>query len=432
MELVRSAWDTLEAFWNLNLPAPVAALRALTEAVDGAFQEYAETAAAAEPPEAFAPPLPKLTRYKKDVVEAMRAAHEEEKRRGAWVWRGEADETAPWGAGPERLGPRGAAASADGGQTPGGADADVRGVGSPVASVAESCAKLASLHFLRRKLDELEREVPARYAAMRASSGASDTPPDASTWLDGLLDGARQTTRSCAKKIANHLACKIVYWDLRGLFIDGLYRVGVRGGVRARAVVSRLEAALCEVADRLPGDAGVDARAEVASALLRAAAQGWTRVMLDGGPGRAFAETDHAALEEDLEEIRELFLAGGDGVPAPEVTAATRAAERLLVVMSLEFDVVRDAYVEAEAKDAAAGETVGARGVAASPGGGGRVGALDGSGGFGAETLLRVMCHREDRAASKFLKANMRLPKGDEGTVMSYANASVAKYFGRG
>ena len=271
----------------------------------------------------------------------MRAAHEEEKRRGAWVWRGEADETAPWGAGPERLGPRGAAASADGGQTLGGADADVRGVGSPVASVAESCAKLASLHFLRRKLDELEREVPARYAAMRASSGASDTPPDASTWLDGLLDGARQTTRSCAKKIANHLACKIVYWDLRGLFIDGLYRVGVRGGVRARAVVSRLEAALCEVADRLPGDAGVDARAEVASALLRAAAQGWTRVMLDGGPGRAFAETDHAALEEDLEEIRELFLAGGDGVPAPEVTAATRAAERLLVVMSLEFDVVR-------------------------------------------------------------------------------------------
>ena len=103
VELVRSAWDTLEAFWNLNLPAPVAALRALTEAVDGAFQEYAETAAAAEPPEAFAPPLPKLTRYKKDAVEAMRAAHEEEKRRGAWVWRGEADETAPWGAVPERL-----------------------------------------------------------------------------------------------------------------------------------------------------------------------------------------------------------------------------------------------------------------------------------------------------------------------------------------
>ena len=433
---MRSAWDTLEAFWNLNLPAPVAALRALTEAVDGAFQEYAETAAAAAGrPEGFAPPLPKLTRYKKDVVEAMRAAHEEEKRDGTWVWRGEVDESAPWGAGPERLGPRGAAGggAGNGGGTAGGnaggnASADV----SAVASVAESCAKLASLHFLRRKLDALESEVPARYAAMRAASGASDTPPDASTWLDGLLDGARQTLRSCAKKIANHLACKIVYWDLRGLFIDGLYRVGVRGGVRARAVVSRLEAALCEVADRLPGDAGAEARAEVASALLRAAAQGWTRVMLDGGPGRAFAETDHAALEEDLEEIRELFLAGGDGVPAPEVTAATRAAERLLVVMSLGFDVVRDAYVEAEAKDAAAGEAVGARGVAASPGGGGRVGALDERGGFGAETLLRVLCHREDRAASKFLKANMRLPKGDEGSVMSYANASVAKYFGRG
>jgi len=38
VELMRAAWDTLEAFWKLALPAPVAALRALTEGLDGAFQ----------------------------------------------------------------------------------------------------------------------------------------------------------------------------------------------------------------------------------------------------------------------------------------------------------------------------------------------------------------------------------------------------------
>lgn len=80
VELIRSAWDTLEAFWALDVPAPAAAMRALTEGLDGAFQEYAEHAAGSlGAPEAFAPSLPTLTRYKKDVVEGARRAFEAEK-----------------------------------------------------------------------------------------------------------------------------------------------------------------------------------------------------------------------------------------------------------------------------------------------------------------------------------------------------------------
>ena len=61
--------------------------------LDGAFQEYAEAVAASlGPPEAFAPPLPRLTRYKKDVVDAMRKSFEAEKAKaraqGEGAWRG--------------------------------------------------------------------------------------------------------------------------------------------------------------------------------------------------------------------------------------------------------------------------------------------------------------------------------------------------------
>mgnify|MGYP000114018317 CR=1 FL=1 len=78
-------------------------------------------------------------------------------------------------------------------------------------------------------------------------------------WFDGLLDGARQTLTSCQAKVADYVACKIVYWDLRDFFVDGLYRGGVKKGERAFSVVQRLEAALREVARRLPGgDGGLD------------------------------------------------------------------------------------------------------------------------------------------------------------------------------
>lgn len=69
-------------------------------------------------------------------------------------------------------------------------------------------------------------------------------------------------------------------------------------------------------------------------------------------------------------------------------------------------------YAEAVARDVARGFKVGARGAAASPGyGGGRVGSLEDEGVFGSSTLLRVLCHRGDRNASKYLKSKMSLPK---------------------
>ena len=55
-------------------------MRALTEGLDGALQEYAEhVASRLGSPECFAPSLPTLTRYKKDVVEGARRAFEAEK-----------------------------------------------------------------------------------------------------------------------------------------------------------------------------------------------------------------------------------------------------------------------------------------------------------------------------------------------------------------
>ena len=234
-----------------------------------------------------------------------------------------------------------------------------------------------------------------------------------------------------------------------------MYRGGVADGERAFSVVARLEAALSEIAERLPDGGGSndtnedtsrtsdtsltstassEARDSVVHALLRATAQGYMWVMLDGGVGRVFGAGDSSALEEDLLELKELFTAGGEGVPEPAVKAVMKRAERLLMLMSLDTNTLCDAYLEQEERQNEAGVGVGANGLAASPGGGGDVGELDQDGGFGVSTLLRVLCHREDREASKFLKQNMQLPKSDEGSVMAFVTGkgnSAAAYFSK-
>ena len=47
-------------------------------------------------------------------------------------------------------------------------------------------------------------------------------------------------------RVADYIACRTVFWDLRQLFIEGLYRVGVSGGERLDAVVGRLEPGLLD------------------------------------------------------------------------------------------------------------------------------------------------------------------------------------------
>ena len=45
-----------------------------------------------------------------------------------------------------------------------------------------------------------------------------------------------------------------------------------------------------------------------------------------------------------------------------------------------------------------------------------------------------MLCHREDREASKFLKEHCHLPKGDEGSVMSIVRGkgnSAAAFFAK-
>jgi hypothetical protein len=43
--------------------------------------------------------------------------------------------------------------------------------------------------------------------------------------------------------------------------------------------------------------------------------QAWQRVLLDGGPCRWFIPADVVALRDDLEALRDLFEARGEGLP---------------------------------------------------------------------------------------------------------------------
>ena len=77
-------------------------------------------------------------------------------------------------------------------------------------------------------------------------------------------------------------------------------------------------------------------RLSVAHALLKECALALERVLLEGGPLRLFISADVEHLEEDMGVLKELFMAGGEGLSSREVEEEMAGLSALMRVMQLD------------------------------------------------------------------------------------------------
>ena len=370
VELLRLANETLEGFWGLGIPCSVSAIRALTEGIDGAFQKYAsELLKDVVKNSDELPEKPRLTRFKKDIVDTMQQDALESIKLRKWV--------------PEN------AQSLD--------------------AISHSyCAKLSALDFILDELENgsIERDLPNRWIRMQrdcvaltnglvdendnnnggeeGQKGNHEDDFEASKWLEDVFASARQTLASTIEHFANLLAARIVFTNMKEIFHDGAY-------VTKDKSLSRLSLVIVPALDDYMGSivfsVGPRAAARlleiVASAMLRKFCEMFVRVTLDGGPGRAFEVADaRAYVLADLESIRETFEANGDGLKEEDVRTLMREAEHIAATMASETEPLIKAIQNNE-----------------------------GANPTQQEIMFRVLCHRAEHSASKFLKTNAKLPK---------------------
>jgi DNA-binding transcriptional MerR regulator len=121
------------------------------------------------------------------------------------------------------------------------------------------------------------------------------------------------------------------------------------------------------------------------------------RVLLDGGPYRLFIEDDTDYIEQDIEQLKVLFFAEGEGLPIQDINTLCAPLLELITVLQLATGILVQNFKEAKEEEKAAAKA----GRAPSP----KALVLD------PDVLQRVLAHRADRTASKFLKKELRLPK---------------------
>ncbi|XP_051137356.1 protein unc-13 homolog isoform X2 [Andrographis paniculata] len=208
--------------------------------------------------------------------------------------------------------------------------------------------------------------------------------------LDCISDSASQAIR----KTSDFLGAKIVFWDMRDSFLYHLYHDNVEGN-RMEGILPEFDRVLNNVSSLI--DATI--RDLVVSSIWKASLEGFMWVLLDGGPSRAFSNTDIPMIEEDFNMLKELFVAEGEGLPRSSVEQEAKFYHQIMSLFSLKTESLVQMLM-ASSEHISAGLSRSNKHRQRYVG--------------DAHTIIRVLCHKKDKEASKFLKMHYRLPPSSE------------------
>ncbi|KAH0453897.1 hypothetical protein IEQ34_018221 [Dendrobium chrysotoxum] len=257
-------------------------------------------------------------------------------------------------------------------------------------SLVQFCVRMNTLHHIQTEVQNLEKKITTCLKNLESSQAGitNGFENKFELTLAASLEGVQQ--------LCEATAYKMVFYNLSHVLWNFLY-VGDTSSSRIDSFVKELDPNLETISTTVHNRV----RNRVITALMKASFDGFLLVLLAGGPSRAFTRQDSQILEEDFKALKDLYFADGDGLPVELVEKAATQVKNILPLFRAETEslIVRFKQVITETYGAAAKSRY------PMPPTTGHWSPSE------ANTILRVLCYRNDEAASKFLKKTYNLPK---------------------
>lgn len=275
-------------------------------------------------------------------------------------------------------------------------------------TIPKLCIRLNTLQYIQKQVSVLEEGIRKSWAlvgpAVDQAWAEGETEESlernfltSSEAVDELfittLNIIRDTATGAIRKICDFIGARVVFWDLRDSFLCCLYRGSVESA-RLESFLTHIDTVLDHICSLIDDSL----RDFVVLSICRASLEGYVWVLLDGGPSRAFSNSDITMMEDDLNTLKEFFIAGGEGLPRSLVEREAKYAEEILGLFTLQSETLIRMLMSAS-------ENIS---LDLDPQNHGPMHVED------ANTLVRVLCHKKDRESSKFLKQQYHLPISSE------------------
>ncbi|KGN56167.1 protein unc-13 homolog [Cucumis sativus] len=259
-------------------------------------------------------------------------------------------------------------------------------------SIPQLCVCINSLHHIRSELEVQERKAVVRLKNLEPHY-TDAIRNQVGKWFELssslCVEGIRQ--------LCEATGYKAVFHDLSQFLWDGLY-IGEVTSSRIELFLQELEKYLETISSTVVHDR---VRTRVITDVMKASFDGFLLVLLAGGPSRTFIREDAELIEEDFKFLTDLFWSNGDGLPADLISKHAGSVKRVLDLFHSDSESLIDQfkYVMVESHSMQAKSRL----------------PLPPTSGLWEptepNTLLRVLCYRNDEIAAKFLKKTYNLPK---------------------
>lgn len=263
--------------------------------------------------------------------------------------------------------------------------------GDNTFGISQLCVRINTLQRVWSEMDVMEKRIITR---LRNSESAH-----AEDFSNGLGKKFELSPAACIEgiqQLCEAVAYRIIFHDLSHVLWDGLY-VGEPSSSRIDPFIQELEKNLLIISDTVHERV----RTRLITDIMRASFDGFLLVLLAGGPSRVFSRQDSQIIEDDFKSLKDLFWVNGDGLPSELIDKFSTTVRGVLPLFRTDTESLIERFRRVTL------ETHGssARSKLPLPPSTGQWNPTD------PNTLLRVLCYRNDEAASKFLKKTYNMPK---------------------
>lgn len=370
-ELVKLAKTTVEQFFQIPIGITEDIVQDLADGLESLFQDYMMFAAACGTKQSYIPSLPPLTRCNRDSKFSK-------------LWK----KASPCGASSSELDHIN---GTNEGHHP--RPSTSRGTQRLYIRLNTLYYLLTHIHSLEKTLSQNPCIVPSHchpyrnHSRNRSNSGS-------------YFETVNSSIPAAIQHVSEVAAYRLIFLDSTSVFYDSLY-VGDVANARIKPALRILKQNITLMTKLLADGAQSLAMKE----LMKASFDAFLMVLLAGGNSRVFNRSDHQIIKEDFESLNRVFCACGEGLIAESVVEReAEVVEGIIALMGQSTEQLMDDFNTASCETSGVGVN-GHDNKMPMPPTTGKWNRSD------PNTILRVLCHRNDRAANFFLKRTFQLAK---------------------
>ncbi|KAI4345867.1 hypothetical protein L6164_012955 [Bauhinia variegata] len=367
VELMKMAKTTVEEFFEIPIGITEDLVQDLAEGLESLFREYMAFVAACGSKQSYIPSLPPLTRCNRDSKFFK-------------LWK------------------KASPCSVAEGQQSNGMNEAHHPRPSTSRGTQRLYIRLNTLHYLLTHIQSLSKSlsltpgiVPSdrhRFARKRSQNNTS------------YFEIVNSSIQSACQNVSEVAAYRLIFLDSNSVFYDSLYVADV-ANARIRPALRILKQNLTLMSAIVNDRAQALAMKEV----MRASFDAFLMVLLAGGSSRVFNRSDHHMIQDDFESLKRVFCHIGEGLISEEVVdREAEVVEGVLTLMGQSTEQLMEDFSIVTCEKSGIG-LMGIGQKLPMPPTTGRWNRSD------PNTILRVLCHRNDRAANLFLKKTFQLAK---------------------